>query len=863
MSEQTVGSIVGFLRLDTGDFERGIAKAEALAKGLGATDIDVKVKADTKPLERGLGKVATEAKVASSNMSGMNEWFSGGIRSGPVILGAVGAGLALLGPVAGAATAAVGGLTGILGTGLAAFMGFRSEMEKGTALGLVMKTGLGNLKTALGDLATTAAKSMSGGVLGAMSTLRSAIPALNGDVETLGKHLGNALHISAQGLVQGLRVAMPLLLDGGKYAEQFAVKLREFANSREFREFIDYSRRMLPEVGAALGDVAKGVIDLARTLNNEGSGLVEVISVVGKGMSALSTGSEVFKAATKGNVDSINALLRKGAEWAAGNQTTTAGVKATSDAMLALTPVVDEQAAKWGLSSDALQRVKDSQLQHAAAAHEGMVKMQMENDAAGILKTTLDALNGKTLSAADAQNSFESSLVNMGTHVTTTGKTIKFTTANIHNMSAASVALRGQLNGQVSNLQRVVEANGGLANSTGHARQQMVTMRKQIIDNAVAHGVDRKAVTAYVDSLLKIPKTVPSTKLSIDKAAAEARMGEFQRKIDGLHGKTITVTTRYVDADQRINGSRSTAGGITKADGGYISGAGTGTSDSIPAWLSNGEYVINAAATSKHKALLESINAGKFAKGGPVGFASGGQVDFSSIMAIVGHTDAAAAAGRVGDARGRVSTIHGQQAKAVRDLAEAEARLSAVLHNRHATHAQRLAAENAVANVRDRQRRLTGELAKAEGALTVARNQLAAAQQPLISRTDRAAKSSNSVTASFLRDLGTLQKRGYSALALQLMDMGGSEAETLAAQAVKWPTSAKALAADFARSASLNAQAATLHSQLDARVNGPAQTAPVHAAQTRPSVHQTFHMAATDPNILAAEVARRYNMLGV
>lgn len=44
------------------------------------------------------------------------------------------------------------------------------------------------------------------------------------------------------------------------------------------------------------------------------------------------------------------------------------------------------------------------------------------------------------------------------------------------------------------------------------------------------------------------------------------------------------------------------------AEGGLISGPGTGTSDSIPAWLSNGEYVINAKSTSKYLPLLQAIN---------------------------------------------------------------------------------------------------------------------------------------------------------------------------------------------------------------------------------------------------------------
>jgi hypothetical protein len=58
------------------------------------------------------------------------------------------------------------------------------------------------------------------------------------------------------------------------------------------------------------------------------------------------------------------------------------------------------------------------------------------------------------------------------------------------------------------------------------------------------------------------------------------------------------------------------------ATGGYVSGAGTGTSDSIPALLSNGEFVINAAATrALGKDALEMVNNGKlpaFANGGAV-----------------------------------------------------------------------------------------------------------------------------------------------------------------------------------------------------------------------------------------------------
>lgn len=47
------------------------------------------------------------------------------------------------------------------------------------------------------------------------------------------------------------------------------------------------------------------------------------------------------------------------------------------------------------------------------------------------------------------------------------------------------------------------------------------------------------------------------------------------------------------------------------ATGGYFSGDGSGTSDSNLARISNGEFIVNAAATRRNRQLLESINSGE------------------------------------------------------------------------------------------------------------------------------------------------------------------------------------------------------------------------------------------------------------
>jgi hypothetical protein len=72
-------------------------------------------------------------------------------------------------------------------------------------------------------------------------------------------------------------------------------------------------------------------------------------------------------------------------------------------------------------------------------------------------------------------------------------------------------------------------------------------------------------------------------------------------------------------------GSASTSyvwGGLN-ALGGYMRGPGTGTSDSIVARVSNGEFIVNATSTAMHRPLLEAINDNRslprYAAGGYVG----------------------------------------------------------------------------------------------------------------------------------------------------------------------------------------------------------------------------------------------------
>lgn len=199
-----------------------------------------------------------------------------------------------------------------------------------------------------------------------------------------------------------------------------------------------------------------------------------------------------------------------------------------------------------------------------------------------------------------------------------------------------------------SQVEALGKANAGAAEQ---ARVQE-TARQAIFNAAVQMGVGEQAARALADSYFGIPGQV-YTKIFAPGAfeseqAAQKFYDELMRlppdkqteiisKLDrsgvdaakaalaAINDKTVTVWTRVQGEGRNAfiqgGGGRMVAGAAT---GGYISGPGSGTSDSIPAWLSNGEYVIKAASVRKlGLARLNHMNATgnvpRFASGGYAG----------------------------------------------------------------------------------------------------------------------------------------------------------------------------------------------------------------------------------------------------
>lgn len=117
---------------------------------------------------------------------------------------------------------------------------------------------------------------------------------------------------------------------------------------------------------------------------------------------------------------------------------------------------------------------------------------------------------------------------------------------------------------------------------------------------AEAFGEESKTM-AKASKLLSLGEVAVQTGVAISKGVAQAQSVPFPQNIAAIATTVTTVMSNIATAIKTIKSAKF-------AEGGLVRGAGTATSDSIPARLSNGESVINAAATSMFAPILSTLN---------------------------------------------------------------------------------------------------------------------------------------------------------------------------------------------------------------------------------------------------------------
>jgi hypothetical protein len=115
-----------------------------------------------------------------------------------------------------------------------------------------------------------------------------------------------------------------------------------------------------------------------------------------------------------------------------------------------------------------------------------------------------------------------------------------------------------------------------------------------------AMGEHSKAL-AKIGKIMGLAQIAVDTGKAIASGVAAASGVPFPANLAAIATTVATVLTNMATAMSSIKSAKFATGGL-------VEGGGTGTSDSIPAMLSNGESVITAQATSAFAPLLSSIN---------------------------------------------------------------------------------------------------------------------------------------------------------------------------------------------------------------------------------------------------------------
>jgi hypothetical protein len=355
---------------------------------------------------------------------------------------------------------------------------------------------------------------------------------------------------------------------------------------------------------AGLGIVASGVADKVGLSNTASLAMAGTLAgpwgaALGAGVGALLD----FKAAGDSATDGINGLQ---AAIASGNADALAAkVKEAQDELDALgssNPLHDEMAAAIGEASS---KLADLQAKARGAAQ---AESELSNYTSGVNRALYDqnaamaesikvmqAQRSEALRAADAHLNYRAAILDAKDALKSNGQTVNENTR------------AGQ-----ANLQALHALASGWNNQSDAAKNAQGSLRAakaNFIETASSMGMAEGKARTLAKRLFEIPSSRVTT-VTINDAATQKLIG-IRNELASIKDKSVYVGVR----GPGVGGM----GPQLRAEGGYIAGPGTATSDSIPARLSNGEYVVKASAVSRYGvAMMDTINAQRFASGGKV-----------------------------------------------------------------------------------------------------------------------------------------------------------------------------------------------------------------------------------------------------
>ena len=350
---------------------------------------------------------------------------------------------------------------------------------------------------------------------------------------------------------------------------------------------------------ASTSSTAKTLADSIVAIANAGGDASRFLTNLGNGLDSFQAGSERFGASVRQNVTGpIDNFLFKAAKWIGIN-------KAVSFVLDDVKADLADVGIRMGTAAQATDKLSTAGDRHISV-------LRAEKQAVDALKNALRGEENAELDVRQAKLNLATAQGRLTT-LTKNGRrgSLEYRQAQI-DLRRAQIDLKSKTDAYKVAQQKAASATGGAAQAAQRAQgpyQKFGATAKTAGGRAYQMGKSAR------DGLSLIQSRRVSITATFGFKAGKTLGKTSIHDIVGATGGLVTPTAIVPRHLHR---------------GGFLNGPGTDTSDSIPARLSKGEYVVRAKAVrAVGRDTLDNINAQGFAAGGPVldaNFPSGSRV---------------------------------------------------------------------------------------------------------------------------------------------------------------------------------------------------------------------------------------------
>lgn len=280
-------------------------------------------------------------------------------------------------------------------------------------------------------------------------------------------------------------------------------------------------------------------------------------------------------------------------------------LRKTKDAIFGVDDASKDAADSADELSDAELSAANAASQHAAAAQQSAAEIEAQAKALDDARKAARETAGSFFNLGDSVSDATVSLGDWIRQMANQADALNNFTSN-----AEKAANKGLRQGLIAALKE--------AGPEGALRmKQLANATEAEIDKAnAAWSKGEKAIDRYVTATAGVPGSV-STTLFMDSKGAMAALAQARRELDALDARDVEAIMRITTVYKTVGNVGDAIAPKNRATGGAVFGPGTATSDSIPALLSNGEYVIKAAAVDRYgMGFFDRANAMRLAGGG-------------------------------------------------------------------------------------------------------------------------------------------------------------------------------------------------------------------------------------------------------